>query len=191
MKIALIHNWWSLVLRGVLGVILGIVTFASPGITLAGIVILFGAYALLDGVFSVMGAVRAARDHEQWGVLVIEGIVGIGAAIVTMAWPAITVIALVYVIGAWAVITGVLELAAAIRLRRHITGEWMLALGGIASLIFGIMMMLAPLAGALVIALWVGAYAFVFGIVLIALGLRLRGLRNRLPSGPAIHAPAH
>src|SRR5260370_38126428 len=90
MRVALIHNWWSLVLRGVLGIILGIVTFAWPGITLAGIVILFGAYALLDGIVSTMGAVRAARDHERWGVLGLEGIAGIGAASVAMAWPAIT-----------------------------------------------------------------------------------------------------
>jgi len=149
------------------------------------------AYALIDGIFSIAGAVRAMQAHERWGALVFEGIVGIGAAIVTIAWPAITAIALVYVIGAWALVTGAFEIAAAVRLRKYITGEWLLVLGGIASMVFGFLMMLVPIAGALVIALWFGAYALVTGVILIALGVRLRGLRNSLFSGPTVTAPAH
>jgi len=191
MRLALVRNWWSLVLRGILGIVLGLITFAWPGITLAGIVMLFGAYALIDGIFSIAGAVRAMQAHERWGALVFEGIVGIGAAIVTIAWPAITAIALVYVIGAWALVTGAFEIAAAVRLRKYITGEWLLVLSGIASMVFGFLMMLVPLAGALVIALWFGAYALVTGVILIALGVRLRGLRNSLFSGPTVTAPAH
>jgi uncharacterized membrane protein HdeD (DUF308 family) len=191
MRVALVRNWWSLVLRGILGIVLGLITFAWPGITLAGIVMLFGAYALIDGIFSIAGAVRAMQAHERWGVLVFEGIVGIGAAIVTIAWPAITAIALVYVIGAWALVTGAFEIAAAVRLRKYITGEWLLVLSGIASMVFGFLMLLVPVAGALVIALWFGAYALVTGVILIALGVRLRGLRNSVFSGPTVTAPAH
>jgi uncharacterized membrane protein HdeD (DUF308 family) len=191
MRVALIRNWWSLVLRGILGIVLGLITFAWPEITLAGIVMLFGAYALIDGIFNIAGAVRAVQAHERWGALVFEGIVGIGAAIVTIAWPAITALALVYVIGAWALVTGVFEIAAAVRLRKYVTGEWLLVLSGIASMVFGFMMMLVPIAGALVIALWFGAYALVTGVILIALGIRLRGLRNSPLAGPAMTAPAH
>jgi uncharacterized membrane protein HdeD (DUF308 family) len=192
MRLALVRNWWSLVLRGVLGILIGVVTFAWPGITLASLVLLFGAYALVDGIFSIAGAVRAAQAHERWVVLVIEGIVGIAAAVITVAWPAITALALVFVIGSWAVVTGVFEIAAAVRLRKHITGEWLLALSGIASVIFGFLMMIAPLAGALVIALWFGAYAFVFGILMMVLGFKLRNLRNSAFAGrPVMPAPAH
>jgi uncharacterized membrane protein HdeD (DUF308 family) len=191
MRLALVRNWWSLVLRGVVAILVGLATFAWPGVTLAGLVILFGAYALVDGIFSIIGAVRAAEIGERWGVLVLEGLVGIGAAIVTLMWPAITAIALVYVIAAWAIVTGVLEISAAIRLRQHIHGEWLLVLGGIASVIFGFLIMMAPLAGALVIALWFGAYALVFGVLLVALGVRLRGIRNSPLIGPTVTAPAH
>jgi len=191
MRVPLISNWWSLVLRGVVGVLLGLFTFAWPGITLAGIVLVFGAYALIDGVVSLAGALRAIQARERWGVLVLEGLVGIGAAVVTAFWPAITALALVYIIAAWAIITGVLEISAALRLRQYIRGEWLLALGGIASVIFGFLVMIAPIAGALVIALWFGAYALLFGVLMVALGIRLRSSQHLRLSGPTIPAPVH
>ena len=191
MRVPLISNWWSLVLRGVVGVLLGLFTFAWPGITLAGIVLVFGAYALIDGVVSLAGALRAIQARERWGVLVLEGLVGIGAAGVTAFWPAITALALVYIIAAWAIITGVLEISAALRLRQYIRGEWLLALGGIASVIFGFLVMIAPIAGALVIALWFGAYALLFGVLMVALGIRLRSSQHLRLSGPTIPAPVH
>jgi uncharacterized membrane protein HdeD (DUF308 family) len=192
MRHALIRNWWSLVLRGIVAILLGVITFVWPGITLAGLVILFGAYALVDGIMSIVGAIRASRVDEPRGFLVLEGIVGIGAAVATMLWPAITALALVYIVAAWAIVTGGLEIAAAIELRRHIRGEWLLALGGIASVVFGVLVMMAPLAGALVIALWIGAYAFVFGALMIALGFRLRSYdRTGLAGRPSIIVPAH
>jgi uncharacterized membrane protein HdeD (DUF308 family) len=122
---------------------------------------------------------------------VLEGIVGIAAAVVTVAWPGITALVLVYVIAAWAIITGVLEIAAAIRLRRHVRHEWLLVLGGIASLVFGILLMIAPLAGALVLAIWVGVYSLVFGVMLLALGLRLRSWGRTGTIGGQIPLPAH
>jgi uncharacterized membrane protein HdeD (DUF308 family) len=191
MRNALAVNWWALVIRGIAGIIFGVITFAWPGITLTALVLLFGAYALVDGVVSLVGAVRAVRSHERWGVLTLEGVAGIGAAIITVLWPAITALSLVFVIAAWAIVTGVFEIVAAIRLRRLIQGEWLLALSGIASVIFGILLTIAPLAGFLVIAIWVGAYALVFGILLVALGFRLRNWGKERFSGPSVTAPAH
>jgi uncharacterized membrane protein HdeD (DUF308 family) len=190
MRIVLARNWWSLVIRGVAAILVGIITFALPGITLAGLVILFGAYALLDGIFSIAGMVKAARSHERWGSLLLEGVAGIVAALVTIVWPAITALSLLYVIAAWAFVTGVLEIAAAIRLRRHISGEWMLALGGLLSVIFGALIVIFPLAGALAITFWVGAYCLIFGVVLMALGFRLRSWRREALPGPSM-VPVH
>jgi uncharacterized membrane protein HdeD (DUF308 family) len=182
LRFTLARNWWSLVIRGFLGIVVGILTFVWPGITLAALVFLFAGYALVDGAMSITGAVRAPAAHERWGALLFEGIVGIGAAFVTVLWPAITALSLVYVMAAWAIITGVAEIVAAVRLRKLISGEWLLALGGIASVIFGVLVALVPLAGALIIALWFGAYASIFGVILVALGFRPRSW-NRL--GPA------
>jgi uncharacterized membrane protein HdeD (DUF308 family) len=191
MKILIAKNWWSLVLRGLAAIVLGLITIVWPGITLGALVLLFGAYALIDGLLSLAGAVRAAENHERWGSLLFEGLAGIAAGIVTFAWPAITALTLVYVIAAWALITGVFEIAAAVRLRKVLPGEWLLALSGFASLILGILMIAVPLAGALAIALWVGIYALVFGALLIALGLRLRSWTKALTEPFTITAPAH
>jgi uncharacterized membrane protein HdeD (DUF308 family) len=171
--------------------LLGGVAIVWPGITLTALVLLFGAYALLDGIISIMGAVRAIEAHERWGVLVLEGVAGIAAAVVTVLWPAITAFALVCIVAAWAIVTGVFEIAAAIRLRKHIRGEWLLGLTGVASVAFGILLWIAPLAGALVIALWVGIYLLVFGALLVALGFRLRSWGRTLTSGSGIPVPAH
>jgi uncharacterized membrane protein HdeD (DUF308 family) len=191
MRIVLARNWWSLVLRGVLGILVGILTFVWPGITLTALVFLFGAYALVDGVVSIAGVIRAAESHERWGALLIEGIAGILAAAVTVLWPPITALALVYVMAAWAIVTGIFEIVAAVRLRKHITGEWLLALSGIVSLLFGILVAALPLAGALVLALWFGAYAFFFGVLLVVLGFRLRNWGKIPHAGPSITVPAN
>ena len=191
MRVILARNWWSLVLRGALGILLGIATFLWPGITLTAVLFLFGGYALLDGALSLAGALRAAQAHERWGALLIEGLVGILAAFVTILWPAITALALVFVIASWAIITGIAEIAAAVRLRRHIHGEWLLAVAGVLSVLFGVFIAAMPVAGALVIALWVGAYMLVFGVTLVALGLRLRSWSRGAPAGAPIPAPAH
>lgn len=191
MTFALARNWWSLVIRGLLGICVGIVAFVWPGITITALVLLFGAYALIDGIVSITGAVKAVAAHDRWGALLFEGIVGIGAALVTVLWPAITALSLVFVIAAWAIVTGVMEIAAAIRLRKIIPGEWLLILSGIASVVFGVLVAAVPVAGALVIALWFGAYAFVFGVMLVALGFRLRSWGRTAPAGGGIPASAH
>jgi uncharacterized membrane protein HdeD (DUF308 family) len=154
-------------------------------------VFLFAGYALVDGVVSIAGAVRAANAHERWGALLVEGIVGIAAAVITVLWPAITALTLVFVIAAWAIVTGILEITAAVRLRKYVSGEWLLLLSGVASVLFGVLIAAVPVAGALVIAMWFGAYALVFGVILVALGLRLRTWDRALPSDGRIPAPAH
>ena len=189
--VVIARNWWSLVIRGLVGILFGIITLAWPGITFAALVIVFGAYALLDGVFSLVGAVKAAQAHERWGALVFLGVTGIGAGVLTVLWPAITAFVLVCLIAAWAIVTGVFEIAAAVRLRRYIEGEWLLALAGIASLVFGMLIIIAPLAGALVIAIWVGAYALVSGVMLVMLGIKLRSWGRRQPTGHSVPLPAH
>lgn len=191
MRVILAKNWWSLVLRGLVGIVIGATTFFWPGITLTALVFLFGGYALLDGALSLSGAMRAAHGHERWGALLLEGIIGILTAFVTMLWPAITALALVYVIAVWAILTGASEIAAAVRLRRHIHGEWILGLAGIASMLFGVLMAAMPIAGEFVIALWVGAYMLVFGVTLVALGFRLRSWSRGAHAGAPMPAPAH
>ena len=191
MTFSLTINWWSVLIRGLLAILIGIVALASPGVTVAALVFLFAGYAFVDGVLSIIGAVRAVAAKERWGSLLIEGIAGIAAGVITVLWPAITALTLIYVIAAWAIVTGVLEIAAAVRLRRHISGEWLLALSGVASVIFGELVAAVPLAGALVLAVWFGAYEVVFGALLVALGFRLRAWDKAALSGRTFPAPAH
>jgi uncharacterized membrane protein HdeD (DUF308 family) len=168
-------NWWALALRGLVAVLFGLVTFFIPGMTLAILVLLFGAYALVDGIFNVVAFFRVASHHWAW---LVEGVIGIIAGLVTFAWPAITAIVLLYVIAFWAIFTGIFEIIAGIRLRKVITNEWLLIVMGAVSLLFGLFILFAPAAGALAIVLWIGAYALVFGIFLLALAFRLRGHRR-------------
>jgi len=168
-------NWWALALRGLVAVLFGLLTFFLPGITLVTLVLLFGAYALVDGVFNVIAFFRVAS--HQWALL-IEGVIGIIAGILTFAWPAITAIVLLYVIAFWAILTGIFEIVAGIRLRKVMTNEWLLLVMGVLSFLFGLLILFAPGAGALAIVLWIGAYALVFGIFLLALAFRLRGHRR-------------
>lgn len=174
---SLSHNWWVVVLRGLAGMTFGLVTFFAPGISLAALVLVFGAYAFADGVLAIISAIRRERPGERWVLLLLEGIAGIAAGVVTLLWPGITALVLLYLIAAWALVTGVLEIAVAIRLRKAIKGEWLLILSGILSVALGVMLVLWPGPGALALVIWIGAYAFVFGALLLALGLRLRSLR--------------
>jgi uncharacterized membrane protein HdeD (DUF308 family) len=174
MRPLLASNWWTLTIRGVVAMLFGVFTFFWPAITLTVLALVFGAYALMDGIFNIVSAIRGGRGHERWWVLVLEGIVSLGAGVITFFWPGMTVLALIYVLAVWAILTGVLEFAAAIELRKYITGEWLLALAGVASVIFGFLLFFRPFAGAIVVAWWIGAYAIVFGALMIALSLRLR-----------------
>jgi uncharacterized membrane protein HdeD (DUF308 family) len=151
------------------------------------LVLLFGAYALVDGVLALVSALRHRATYEHWWVLLLEGLTGVLAGIVTFVWPGITVFALLYVIAAWALVTGALEIAAAIRLRKVIDHEWLLVLSGIASVGFGLLLAMYPGAGAVAVVLWIGAYALFFGVLLVALGFRLRSWERSGSLHPAQH----
>jgi uncharacterized membrane protein HdeD (DUF308 family) len=185
---SLSRNWWAVSLRGLAGILFGIITFVSPAISLAALVLLFGAYAFADGVLAIVSAVRR-RGTDRWWLLLLEGIVGIAAGVLTWLWPGITALALLYVIAAWALVTGAFEVAAAIRLRKVISREWLLALSGLVSIALGVLLILAPGPGALALVIWIGAYAFVFGALLFALGLRLKSMgspRHRGQPAPGV-----
>lgn len=164
------------ILRGVAAILFGVFSLFSPGAGLFALVVLFGAYALVDGVLSLSHAIRPAVPGAgpAWPSLVIEGVAGIIAGIATFAWPGITAVVLLFIIAAWAVVTGIAELVTAIRLRKTIRHEWLMALGGVASTVFGVLLFLYPGAGALVLVTWIAIYAILFGAILIGLGFRLR-----------------
>jgi len=177
------NNWLWVALRGVLAILFGIVAFVLPGLTFVVLVIWFGAYAFVDGIFTVIAAIMNRTKNDRWWVLLLEGLLGIVVGILTFLQPGITGAALVYLIAAWAIITGVLEVIAAIRLRQEIQGEFWLALTGVLSVIAGIAMFLFPDTGAIAIVWIIGAYALLFGIMLLVLAFRLRGMKDRMAGG--------
>ena len=172
MVIALAHNWWTLVLRGLAAILFGILAYIWPGITFTVLVLFFGAYALWDGVFALIGAFRTEGDR-RWS-LVLEGLVGIAAGLVTFFWTGAATIAILSIIAAWAIVTGVFEIVSAIRLREEIEGEWLLLLSGLLSVLFGIALVIWPVAGLVAVTWMIGAYSILFGVLLTMLGFRLR-----------------
>jgi len=183
----LIDNWWAIALRGLCAVAFGIITFIWPGLSLAALVLLYGVYALFDGGFAVASAwtSRLEPSGRRWPMLA-RGLFGLGAGVVALFWPAITAIALLYVIAAWALVGGVLEVVAAIRLRDVIQGEWALALSGVLSFALGLLLFLFPAAGALALVLWVGAGAIAIGVALCVLAFRLRSWRSHHAGPPEL-----
>ena len=185
--------WWAVGLRGLSAVAFGVIALISPSATLSVLVMLFGAYALLDGVFALAGAIGGGGSHsigERRGWLVLEGIVGIATGVVTFVWPNITTAVLVSLVAIWAIMTGVLEIATAVKLRRELANEWLMALSGVLSIVFGGYLIVSPAQGALALVTAVGIYALVFGVMLCAFALRLRQLRQRLGSTAAQHGQA-
>lgn len=178
----LARNWWVLLLRGLVAIAFGVLAWIQPGITIAALVLLFGAYTLVDGVLGAWTAIAGRKEHEHWWVLLLWGVVGIAVGVMTFVAPGVTAFALLFYIAIWAVATGVLQIVAAVRLRKEIAGEWLLALGGLASVVFGVLLMAQPGAGALALVWLIATYAVVFGIVLVLLAFKLRGLRSRTGS---------
>lgn len=178
----LAKNWWAFALRGVLGIIFGLIAIVLPGVTMLSLVLVFSAYALVDGIFAIMAAVRAMRQHERWGFLLLEGMVNIIAAAIAFLWPGITVVSFVFLVGTWAILSGGLMLSAALRLQLD-HGRWWLALGGLASVIYGVLLIAAPFIGALVLIWWLGAYAIVFGFALTAVAIKLHARRREQARG--------
>lgn len=172
MTFPLAHNWWSIAARGGLAVLFGVFTLATPWLTLSLLVPLFGAYALLDGGFNLACAYRTSRDGERWTAIMLEGAVGAGCGVLALALPEMSVAVLIYLLAFWAAATGGLEIAAGLRLRQRFDKEWVLALAGVASVAFGLLLVAAP--SAMTVGRWLGAYALFVGTLLVALGLRLR-----------------
>jgi uncharacterized membrane protein HdeD (DUF308 family) len=170
-------RWWAVLLRGIVVLAFGVLAFVWPGVTVATLVLLFGFYALMDGIFSLVSAIGGRRRREDHWLLVLEGIVGIWAGIVTLRSPAITAVALVFFISIWAMATGFLRIVAAMRLRKEISGEVWLALSGVLSVLFAFMLMLNPGIGVIALIWLIGGYALIMGVFLILLGVELRGLR--------------
>ena len=174
------RNWWLAVLRGGLAVLFGVIAFVWPGITFEALVLLFGIYAFFDGVLVLSFGLMAAGDGLQWWPLVLAGILGIALGVITFLQPQAMGLALVYVVAAWAIITGLLEIVAAIRLRDIISTEWLMGLSGVLSIVFGVLVAFQPNAGALSLVYLFGLYAILAGIAQIAFGFRVRGMAQSL-----------
>jgi uncharacterized membrane protein HdeD (DUF308 family) len=186
MSALLAENWWAIALRGVVAILFGIAALLMTGITIEAFVLLFAAYMLVDGVFAIVAGVRAARHRGRWGSLILQGILDLIAAAIAIFVPIATILAFVYLTAAWAIVTGVLMLSAVYRLHRT-HGKWILALGAVLSLVWGVLLILAPIPGIVVMTWWVGAYALIFGCALIALAFRLKRRRDE-PKATLAHA---
>lgn len=188
MSALLAQNWWAVALRGVAAVLFGLCALFFTGPTMLSLVLVFAAYFLVDGAFGFIAALSAARRHERWGLLVLNAVLNILAAAVAILWPGVAVLGFVALVAAWAIVTGVVGLIAAFKLRLDHGRAW-LVLSSLASVVFGVLLLAAPLIGAVVLTWWIGAWAFVMGISLLALAFRLRPHRadRRNLSGAALH----
>jgi uncharacterized membrane protein HdeD (DUF308 family) len=186
MSDVLADSWWAVGLRGILGILFGLICLLTPGVAVQVFVILFAAYMLVDGVFAIVSGIRAARHGERWGLFILEGVVDLAAGAVAVLWPAITLVALIWLVAIWAIVSGALMLGAAFTLNLD-HGRWWLALGGIASLVFGVLLVIEPLIGAVVLTMWIGAYALVFGIFLLIVAFQLHSRKeereHKAPAG--------
>ncbi len=166
--------WWSFLLRGTLATLFGLIAIFLPGTTLGVMTIFFGAFLVVDGFVSFYVSLKGRGRGLNWGVLLLEGLLGIAVGIFTLIWPGITVLAIVLLVAFWAMVTGVLEIIAAVSLRNEIQGEWLLGLSGILSILFSVILFVNPGIGAVTLIWLIGVYAIVFGVAMIFLGLRLR-----------------
>lgn len=179
-------RWWALSLRGTVYVAFGLVALLWPDLTFGVFLFLFGVFAIADGALSVLGAARTGRAGSPWMGLLFEGLISAATGVLVLVWPEMSGLVLLYVIGAWAVLTGVLEISAAVRLRREIEGEWILVVNGLLSIGFGILVYLWPAGGILAVVWLVGLYAIVFGVLLLLLSLVLRRYAAAASAGEVV-----
>jgi uncharacterized membrane protein HdeD (DUF308 family) len=175
---ALARNWWLILLRGICAVIFGILTFIWPGVTLLTLIAFYGAFALVDGVLAIWAAIAGGETAPRWWLLVV-GLLGLAAGLITLLMPGVTALVLLFFIAFWAIATGAMQIVGAIRLRKEIDNEWMLVAGGALSILFGVVLLAQPAAGALGLLFVIGAYALVYGAILIGFALRLRSYGPR------------
>lgn len=184
MSALLARNWWAIALRGVFAILFGFAALLLPLATIQALVLLFAAYMLADGAFAIVAGVRAATRHERWGLLVLEGVVDLLAGVAALLLPELTAVVFVLLLGVWSVFSGVLMAVAGFRL--HGThGRWWLVLAGALSAVWGVLLYLSPVAGAIVLTWWLGGYALAFGALLLVLAFRLRRHRGGLPAAGA------
>jgi uncharacterized membrane protein HdeD (DUF308 family) len=189
MNAMMVENWWVLALRGVLAIVFGISAFVVPVAAMLSLVLVFAAFSLADGVLGIVAAIRGARRGERWGWLVFSGLMSMLAGIVALVWPGITLLFFVTLVAVWALVSGVAMLIAAFQLKTN-HGRWWLVLGGVASIIYGVLLIVAPMIGALVLTWWVGAHALILGVSLVVLAFRLRSHHGERPSHTARPAAA-
>src|SRR5213076_2760608 len=170
------RHWWVPVIRGIFAIVFGIVAFVHPGLAIATLVLVFGAWVLIDGIFRIVGAIGHRASDSDWGWQLVIGLLGIVVGLLTFHAPQITALALVIYIAAWALMIGASEIAAAVRLRREIKGEWFLILMGLASIVFAVLLLWNPVAGAAAVIWIIAWYAVILGVLGIIFGFRLRSL---------------
>lgn len=180
MNTIMFRHWWALALRGILALLFGLVALFWPRLTLEVLVICFGAFAMISGIFALVVALGDRKIHAGWGVLLAEGLVGIGVGLLTLFWPIVSALILLSLIAIWALVTGGLEIAIAIWMHRRVGNEWMLLLSGIASLLLGVLLVVFPGAGLQALAWFIGIYALVFGALLVFLSFQWRSLRRKM-----------
>ena len=183
MSAVLFATWWVLLLRGLVAILFGILAWTRPGITLATLVMFWGAYVFVDGILGVGTALAGGKAQEHRWLLALWGVLGIWVGVATFRTPGVTAVVLLFFMASWAIATGVLQIAAAIRLRKEIEGEWLLGLGGLASVLFGGFLMSRPGAGALAVLWVIAAYAVVYGVIFVILAFKARSF-GQLLAGP-------
>lgn len=176
MASVLSRNWWVLLLRGLIAILFGIFIWIQPEISLITLVLFFGVYALADGILCIWTAITGRKEHEHWWLLLLWGLAGAGIGVLTFFVPDITALALLFYIAIWAVATGILEIVSGIQLRKEVKGEWLLIISGLASILFGVILMVQPIAGALVLLWLIGSYAIIFGGLLVILAFKIRAV---------------
>ncbi|CAN5173431.1 HdeD family acid-resistance protein [soil metagenome] len=183
--VALARWWWTFIVRGILAILFGVLAFFAPGLGIAVLVGLFAAWVIIDGIGNIIAGVRGRGRDRNWWLEILEGVVGFAAGLIALIFPAYAAQVLVILIAAWAIVTGVLEIVAAIRVRELISGEVWMGLAGVASILFGVILLVFPAAGALSLVWLISSFAIVFGIFLILLGWRLRGIHGLATRGSA------
>ena len=183
----LARNWWLLLVRGLIAIFFGIAAFVWPGLTAAMLILMFGTYVLLDGIFGVVDAIRHRDRFDRWGFWLLDGVLGVVVGALTLFMPGISAFVLLMFIAGWAIIGGVLRIIAAIQLRREIKGEWLLGLGGVLTILFGVLLVAMPGAGIISLVWMIGIWAVAFGVIFTMLAFRLRKVGKDLPASAGAH----